>query len=213
MITVDDVARRARGFSVGIDLDLTLINTREATAYALARVNDALGVDIDVEAFVGRLGPPIRQELRRWVEESLLDEAVKVFRQVFTTEGQAYLELMPGARELVHAILNHGGRVVLITSRRQEIALRCLESVGISVDAVVGGVTGAEKAPSMRAENVCAYLGDHVLDMEAAREARVAAVGVTTGSHDARDLIDAGADCVVDSLVLLARAIRQDQGR
>jgi hypothetical protein len=66
--------------NVGFDLDLTLIDTRRATEAAAARINDTLGVSIDLGAFVGSIGLPIRQQLSQWVPERQLDEAVAEFR-------------------------------------------------------------------------------------------------------------------------------------
>lgn len=74
---------------IGFDLDLMLIDTREATAHALRTVNKELGERIDVDAFVSRLGPPIRGELRQWVPEARLDAAIAAFRATFTSRACA----------------------------------------------------------------------------------------------------------------------------
>ncbi|MFJ8896897.1 hypothetical protein ACIRCZ_20100 [Leifsonia sp. NPDC102414] len=90
--------------AIGADLDLTLIDTRAATAHALHAVNDRCGEAIDVEAFVARLGPPIRQELARWVPADRIPRDVTVFRECFVTEGIDHLESLPGALDLVAAV-------------------------------------------------------------------------------------------------------------
>ncbi|WP_206189771.1 hypothetical protein [Streptomyces griseoruber] len=55
----DSAILRAGRFSVfGADLDLTLLDTRRATAAALCEVNARCGERVDVDAFVAGLGPP-----------------------------------------------------------------------------------------------------------------------------------------------------------
>jgi phosphoglycolate phosphatase len=194
--------------AIGIDLDLTLIDTRAATAHALRAVNHRCGESIDVEAFVARLGPPIRQELAQWVAPERIPRAVEVFRQCFVDEGTAHLMPLPGALDLADALTTAGRRLVVITSRIPPVATACLAACGIEASTVVGGVTGKEKSPAMTACGVGVYVGDHELDMLAAGAAGVPGVGVTTGSHEAGELVRAGAAWVVDSLAEVTELVR-----
>ncbi|MGW6214855.1 HAD family hydrolase [Streptomyces sp. NPDC055109] len=195
--------------AIGADLDLTLIDTRAATAHALHAVNDRCGEAIDVAAFVARLGPPIRQELARWVPEDRISRAVEVFRECFVEEGIDHLKPLPGALDLVSAAAARGRRFVVITSRVPRVAQAALTTCGIEANAVVGGVTGVDKAPAISSHQVVVYLGDHELDMEAARHAGVPGIGVTTGSHTAEELLMAGAAWVVDDLTEAAKLVGQ----
>ena len=52
----------------------------------------------------------------------------------------------------------------------------------------------------MRDLGVEIYVGDHPADMAAARAAEVTAVGVLTGCHTANELVEAGAEIVLDDL-------------
>jgi phosphoglycolate phosphatase len=99
----------------GADLDLTLLDTRRATAAALHLMNLRCGERVDIEAFVARLGPPVRQELARWIPEDRLDEAVHVFRTSFVESGVSQITLMPGAADLAAQLRRRG--VVSSSSR------------------------------------------------------------------------------------------------
>lgn len=201
-------AFRVDRFSIfGADLDLTLLDTRQATATALRAVNTRCGERVDVDAFVTRLGPPIRREMARWIPEERLGEALRVFRAAFVEEGVSRITLLPGAAELADRIRERGGRLVVITSRIQPIADACVRSSGLVPDTVVGGLTGREKATAMAETGVEVYLGDHTLDMEGANAAGIPGIGVTTGCHDAPALHEAGAAWVVSSLSEVAAAI------
>lgn len=186
---------------VGFDLDLTLIDTRRATAFALESVNASLGTTIDVQEFVRRLGPPIRAELSRWVTDELLDEAADQFRSAFVGPGLQFLEPLSGAADALAEVVARGGTSIVITSRRQHIAVAALAACQLSADVVVGGLTGTEKAPAMREHAADCYVGDHPLDMAGALAAGVAGVGVLTGSHGEQDLRAAGAVVVLRSLL------------
>ncbi|MFD6492415.1 HAD family hydrolase [Streptomyces sp. NPDC060188] len=70
-------------------------------------------------------------------------------------------------------------------------------------------MTGAEKAPALTGFQVGVYLGDHKLDMLAAQSADVPGIGVSTGSHTAADLLQAGAAWVVGSLTEAAELVGQ----
>lgn len=185
---------------LGLDLDLTLIDTRAATAHALRAVNRILNENIDVDAFVARLGPPIRDELLRWIPRDRVDAAVTTFRASFTNSGLDHLIANPGAVDLLASCAKRSWRSVLITSRRPKVAAAALEATGLHPDVVVGGVTGEEKAPAMREHGVSVYIGDHPLDMLGAAAAGVPAIGVLTGFHGEQELRAAGAALVVPTL-------------
>lgn len=186
---------------IGFDLDLTLIDTRKATAFALESVNESLGTAIDTDEFVRRLGPPIRAELSRWISEELLDDAADQFRSAFIGPGLQFLEPLPGAAAALAAVAARGGTTIVITSRRQYIAEAALVACQLSSDVVVGGLTGTKKAPAMRQNAASCYVGDHPLDMAGAGAAGIPGVGVLTGSHSEHDLRAAGAAVVLRSLL------------
>jgi phosphoglycolate phosphatase len=199
----ESLAKLREPVIVGFDLDLTLIDTRAATACALRMVNRDLGERIDVDAFVAGLGLPIRDELLRWVPEPRVDAAVTAFRAGFTGKGLRYLVPNPGAAQVLNALSRAGGRRVVITSRRPEIASAALRATRLEVDVIIGGLTGKEKAPAMREQRVAAYVGDHPLDMVGAVIARVPGVGVLTGAHSESELREAGATTIVPTLAEL----------
>jgi phosphoglycolate phosphatase len=195
------------GMTLGADLDLTLIDTREATALALTRVNTTCAASIDVEDFLSRLGLPIGDELARWIAPERVAEGVTVFRAAFLEEGLARLQLLPGAAELAAALQTGRGQLVVITSRITPIARACLEAVNLTAAVVVGGVTGLQKAEPMVAHEVHLYVGDHPLDMKGSRAAGVPGIGVSTGAHTQAQLLAAGAAWASDSLTPIAAAL------
>lgn len=194
--------------TLGADLDLTLIDTREATALALKYVNTVCGESIDVEEFLSRLGLPIRDELARWIRPERIPKAVSAFRAAFLDDGLSRLLPLPGAADVAASLQAGGGRLVVITSRIPPIALACLQAVNLPAAAVVGGVTGLQKARPMAAHQIEIYIGDHVMDMQGADAAGVPGIGVSTGAHTEAQLLAAGAMWVSDGLSQVAACLR-----
>jgi phosphoglycolate phosphatase len=95
----------------------------------------------------------------------------------------------------------------VVTAKVQDAAVICLESVGITADAVRGWCHGEEKTAALREHGAHVYVGDTGPDMQSARGAGAYAVGVTTGPDDAAALTQAGADVVVADLHAACDAI------
>jgi phosphoglycolate phosphatase len=196
------------GMTLGADLDLTLIDTRDATALALKHVNNTCGESIDIEEFLSRLGLPIRDELAHWITPERIPEAVKVFRAAFLDEGLSRLRPLPGAADVAAGLQAGGGRLVVITSRIRPIARACLRAVNLPAAAVVGDVTGVQKAQPMVEQQIKIYVGDHVMDMQGATAAGIPGIGVSTGAHTKAQLLAAGATWVSDGLAQIAARLR-----
>ncbi len=187
-------------FAVGFDLDLTLVDPRPGVAASMAALSRDTGVAIDVDAVVGRLGPPLEQELARWFPADRVAAAAELYRDRYAELGPTGTTALPGARGALAAVRRHGGRVIVATAKRADLATACLAAVGLEVDVLAGGVWGAGKAAVLREHGATAYVGDHPLDVLAARTAGVAAIGVATGGTSGAELRSAGADRVLADL-------------
>ena len=88
----------------------------------------------------------------------------------------------------------------MITGKYKPNAHLHLDYIGLAADAVVGWAWAETKTVAMLDLGVEIYVGDHPADMAAARAAEATAVGVLTGSHTADELLEAGADIVLDDL-------------
>ena len=185
---------------VGFDLDLTLIDSRPGIAATYRALTARTGVYIDADAAVTRLGPPLEVELALWFPVGDVAAAGDLYRTLYPIEAVTTSPPLPGVSESVHAVRHRGGRVVVITGKYEPNAHLHLDHIGVAADAVVGWAWADTKTMAMLDLGVSVYVGDHPADMAAARVAGVAAVGVLTGSHSARELVEAGADVVLADL-------------
>lgn len=185
---------------VGFDLDLTLVDSRPGIAAVYREVGARTGVEIDADAAVRRLGPPLEVELALWYPPDQVSAMVELFRRIYPLYGVTTSPALPGAIEAVAAVRRRGGRVVVITGKYEANARLHLSHLGLSVDALVGWAWAEAKAMAMREHEVGIYLGDHPADMAAAVAAGVVPVGLTSGDHGAGELTVAGARTVLASL-------------
>src|SRR5204863_8595441 len=90
--------------TVGFDLDMTLIDSRPGIAAAFRRLADRTGVSIDVDAVVGRLGPPLSHEMANWFPPERVDEAVALYRSFYPADAIAPTRALPGAVDALAAV-------------------------------------------------------------------------------------------------------------
>ncbi len=188
-------------FTVGFDLDMTLIDPRAGMVELFAVLASETGIPLDGHAFVSRLGPPLQHELARYdLDDATVDHLVRRYRELTPEITVPRTVALPGAADAVRAVTDRGGRVVVVTAKVATNAITHLDALGIQVAAVVGDVWSTAKAPVLRGLGAEVYVGDHIGDVRAARAADAMAVGVATGPIGAEDLAAAGADVVLSDL-------------
>ncbi|GIH17594.1 HAD family hydrolase [Rugosimonospora africana] len=194
-------------FTVGFDLDMTLIDSRPGIGATYQALCEVTGVAIDIDLVVSRLGPPLEQELAHWFPPDQVADMVTRYRELYPRYAIAPTRLLPGAAEAVAAVHDAGGRVIVITAKRGDLARLHLKHVDLPVDEVEGLVWKDGKAQALRAAKAVGYVGDHVADMAAAVAAGVPGIGVSTGPCSAGELAAAGARAVLPDLTLFANCL------
>lgn len=187
---------------VGFDLDMTLIDSRPGivdTLAALADESDEPALRAP-DLLVALLKRNLDLELADRVAPERATRLADRFRELYVDLGVPGSALLPGAAEAVAAVRAARGRVVVVTAKYEPNARRCLDHVGLEVDAVHGWRYGPAKAEALADERAGVYVGDTPRDMEAAAVAGARSVGVTTGPHPASELAAAGAEVVLSSL-------------
>ena len=191
---------------IGFDLDMTLIDSRPGIAATLRVVSAESGHRIDTDLATSRLGPPLEHELAHWMPEDQVARWVARYRQIYPEHAIAGVEALPGARDALLTSSRLGGSLV-ISAKDVRNVQRHLDHLELPADAVHGGHWREAKGDVLRAEGAAMYVGDHAHDMVAARVAGIVGVGVATGGTSAAELLEAGADLVLDSLEDFDRAV------
>jgi phosphoglycolate phosphatase len=195
---------------VGFDLDMTLIDSREAILASFAGLARDTATGIDLAAVDRRLGLKLEDELVFWYPPEQRAAAAQTYRQHYVRLAGQMTTALPGAREALAAVRAAGERVVIITAKHPVSVGPSLRAAGLAADELFTLVHGPEKAAVLRRLEAAAYVGDTPPDMAAAVQAGARAVGVTTGSFTSEDLAGAGAEVVLGSLTAFPAWYRSD---
>lgn len=188
-------------FTVGFDLDMTLIDPRPGMVELFGVLADESGIALDGPGFVTRLGPPLGHEFARYgLDEPTIDHLIQRYRALYADIVIPATVALPGATAAVESVTERGGQVVVVTAKYQPTAARHLVELGLDVTAVVGDLWSTGKASALQEYGAEVYVGDHLGDITGARAADALAVGVATGPISAFDLRAAGADVVLADL-------------
>ncbi|WP_330339232.1 HAD family hydrolase [Streptomyces sp. NBC_00557] len=187
-------------FTVGFDLDMTLIDSRPGIHACYTALAERTGTFIDADLAVTRLGPPLAEELINWFPAERVPEMADLYREMYPLYAIAATPAMAGAREAIAAVRAAGGRTMVVTAKYEPNAKLHLSHLGIEPDVVVGDLWAERKAEALREYAAGVYVGDHVGDVRGARTAGALSVGVATGPCPAGELRAAGADVVLDDL-------------
>lgn len=198
---LDPAAPAVPGPVVGFDLDLTLIDTVPGFAAVLEALGEELGVRFPVASMTSRLGPPLETLLAPYLPKDRVGPAGDRFRELYPALAVTSVPALPGAHEALAAVRAAAGRTLVVTGKYAPNAQRHLDHLALDVDLLEGWVWGVGKADALRREGAVMYVGDHVHDVEGARAAGVLSVSVPTGGCTAEELLAAGTDVVLDSLL------------
>lgn len=186
-------------FTVGFDLDMTLIDSRPGIKAVYDRLAAETGVFIDSDLAVTRLGPPLDEELAYWFPADRITAMGERYRALYPEHAIRPTPAMPGAIEAVAAVRAAGGRPLVVTAKYGPNARLHLDHVGIEAD-LRGWLWAEAKAEALIEFGASVYVGDHVGDIRGARAAGALSVAVATGPCSAAELRAAGADIVLDDL-------------
>lgn len=205
-----------------LDLDGTLTDPGEGISACFHYAAGELGVRLsgDLRRFVG---PPLRDSFREILgveDPSAIEEGIRLYRERFATTGIFENELYEGIPEALEDLTGAGVRLNVVTAKPQVFARRITAHFGL--DRLLQGVYGPslEGHPATKSEllaNVMSntrattdrscMVGDRSYDMTAARANGVAGVGVGWGYGSEKELEEAGADIVVESVARLADTV------
>jgi phosphoglycolate phosphatase-like HAD superfamily hydrolase len=185
---------------VGFDLDMTLIDSRQAILASFAAVAAEAGVPIDPAGVDSRLGITLETELAHWFPADEIEPAVAIYRKHYPLLAGELTSVLPGALEALATVRGSGARVVVISAKFEPTVRYTLDALGLETDEVFGGLHGPAKGEVLATLKAAAYVGDTPADMRAAVQAGTFGVGTATGSFSASELSSAGAGVVLGAL-------------
>jgi phosphoglycolate phosphatase len=197
------------------DLDGTLIDSEVGIVGSMQHAFAEMGVDAPArEVLRTWIGPPLRVTfpLALGDDAERIEQAVEHYRTRFDSIGWSEHEVYPGMADLVAALAARGDRLAIVTTKLQVQAERIVAHLpfGAHFERVYGPQPGsrASEKTAMIAQALVDFgaapgstvmIGDRRFDIEGAVANAVRAVGVTWGFGSRDELVEAGADAIVDA--------------
>ena len=208
------------------DLDGTLTNPAEgitnSVAYALARYNILVNDKRELYKFIG---PPLSDSFSQYYgfskDEAL--HAVEIYREYFSVKGLFENEVYDGIPELLESLKAVGKKVILATSKPEKFALEILKHFdlykyfdyvcGATMDGRIGEKADVIKYALSTADikdlNSTLMVGDRKFDILGAKEVGIASLGVLYGFGDRKELEDAGATYIAETVGDVLKIIKE----
>lgn len=198
------------GKTILFDLDGTLTDSGEGIINCAILALRHFGLPIpEREAMRVFVGPPLHKTFVEFgVPENRADEAVEVYRSRYTTVGLFENTPYPGIEDLLKTLKDHGHRLLVATSKPEEMSVRILEKFGLThyFDCICGATMDRSR---VRKEDVIAYLlstcgagedvvmvGDTHYDVEGAAAHAIPTIGVAWGYGTVEAMEKAGAKAI-----------------
>ncbi|MEV6715140.1 HAD hydrolase-like protein [Lentzea sp. NPDC051208] len=200
-------------FTVGFDLDMTLIDPRPGMAAVMNEVGARTGYALDGEKFASNLGPPLDMIYRDMgVPEEEVPDLVSLFRALYPEVVIPSTVALPGAAMALQCVRELGGSTMVVTGKYRKNAALHLEAMGWEVDHLYGELWATGKSESLKLHGAAVYVGDHIGDMRGAAAAGALGVGVVTGPCSRAELAEAGAAVVLEDLREFPEWLRTSSG-
>jgi phosphoglycolate phosphatase len=210
------------------DLDGTLIDSLPGIAASLNRALEHCGLpghaDGEVRRFIGNGSYELA---RQAMPDSSLPADILAVESAFKDdyaitwpEGTAPYA---GIRECLETLASAGFRLAVLSNKPHPFTVEIVQRLfpGLPFDPVFGQRPDTPRKPDPEAAlqiarywgfapERCRFIGDSTVDLETARAARMPAIAVSWGYHDAPALLAAGAKCAVEKVTDLATSLGSD---
>jgi phosphoglycolate phosphatase len=197
--------------NIFFDLDGTLTDSKEGIVKCFHYSMNKLGRSLtDVPEVNDFIGPSLRVTFRKLLgsdDERLIEKAVAIYRERFSTVGLFENKVYPGIPEVLSALHKNSLKLYVATSKMKLYADRILEHFQLAP--WFSGVFGSElegrfddKAELIEfimsglklAAGETIMVGDRREDITAGKANRIRTIGVTYGYGSQMEIIDAAPD-------------------
>ena len=208
------------GKAVIFDLDGTLLDTLQDLANSGNAVLAARGFPIhrvdDYRTFIGNgmlnLVRDIFPEGHRPAEGEETETMLLEYRAAYARHWQDTTVVFPGIAELLDTLNARGIPIGVLSNKAHDFTVKCVDAflADWSWDVVLGARDGVERKPDPAgafeaaaqlgvAPADCYFIGDSDVDMMTALNAGMHAVGVRWGFRPVEELLEAGAEMILET--------------
>lgn len=197
------------------DLDGTIIDSKPGIFASAAFALDKLSLEMPAESqMMGFLGPPLSDGFRSvcHVPETLVESAVKLYREYYNSGGKFEAAVYSGVKELLSALRKEGYRCYITTSKPHVFAKQILAHFEIAemFDGIYGSEFDGTRGKKAEVIDFClvnesltsddvVLVGDRHFDVNGAAACHMPCIGVLYGYGSREELISAGAAALAKS--------------
>lgn len=202
------------------DLDGTLTDPREGITKSVQYALQKMGIDEpDLRVLEHFIGPPLRSEFMQsyGFSETDAEQATAFYRERFSVRGWSENVLFDGVHELLTALRANGRQLAIASSKPSVFVSKILDLFDLtqyfdviagaaldgSIDTKAQVVAIALDRLHVEDKTASVLVGDRFHDVEGAAENGIDCIGVTFGFGGAKELQQAGAVRIVDSMQAL----------
>ncbi|MBQ7331413.1 MAG: HAD hydrolase-like protein [Oscillospiraceae bacterium] len=209
------------------DLDGTLTDSGEGIMNCAAKTLLHYGIQPPqgdgLRAFVG---PPLRESFPQWgIPQERVEEAIRIYRGFYVPEGMFQNRPYDGIINLLKKLKADGYRLFVATSKPEAMAVAILDKFEMAeyFEGIVGAV--ADGKVDTKAQVIgellrrypdaedAVMVGDTAYDILGAAEHQMAAIGVSWGFGEVRDMEKAGAKAIAHSMDELYDILTKEKER
>ncbi|MBR5096023.1 MAG: HAD hydrolase-like protein [Treponema sp.] len=205
------------------DLDGTLTQSEFGILASAKYALEKFGIyEADEKKLKRFIGPPLYVSFSEFYGLTGADgeEAVRLYREVYEAENFKNAPVYEGIPDALAALKDAGSRLMVVTSKPQDMAERVVEHVGLKqfFDTIVGPgremhspskTVLIERALSLAAldKKNAVMIGDRKFDMEGAVGAGIDSIGVLYGYGSKEELEKAGAKFLAETPAHISKLI------
>lgn len=202
--------------TVIFDLDGTLLNSLEALTYYANLTLKSNGFKTfnsnEYRKFAGYgTAELFKRALDDSIREDLLNKLVREYREAYEADVRKYQSLFDGVKELLDSLEKFDLKKAILSNKPHSLTLKTVDTFfkKWKFDVVFGHRDNREKKPNPESAIEIAnilntqsdrvlYIGDTKIDMQTAERAEFYSVGVTWGFRDEAELLEYGANSIVN---------------
>lgn len=210
-----------------LDLDGTVTESKEGITKSIRYALHHMGIEVtDLDSLCKHIGPPLKQGFMDFwgFSEEEADRGVELYREYFSVKGMYQNYEYEGMRDLLASLKCAGKKVYLATSKPEKFARMILEH--FHLEPYFDDICGASMDGSRSEKgDVIHYVleknhitdldqvvmaGDRSHDINGAKENQIDSIGVLYGYGTRKELEDAGAGRIVQTIAELKTRLLEE---
>lgn len=212
--------------TIFFDLDGTLTDSAPGITNSVAHALKKWKIEVeDHRALNVFVGPPLAESFARYFDftPEQCRDGIRYYREYYVNKGLFENSVYPGIEDMLRELKNAGKRLIVATSKPEEMAVRILEHFQLTdcFERIAGASMDekrVEKADVLRyvIEDLgqvdltkAVMVGDRENDVRGARENGLPCIGVLYGYGSREELTEAGAAKIADTVEELKKMLKE----